>query len=248
MIVVGTTIPFWAMDNPEHCEAWLAHAEAMQADQDVIHFAALEHDARGPEVFCDLRQRLKELGGASWTFSLDTGDTSISQGNRDKRIVMGHALMQDFAMESGASHLLFVGADSTPPPDALPKLLEVDWPIVGGVIRAYNLTGPLVTHHPLTGVAFPFEVREHLATSSFVLLDRALFSRVRARWDLVAGLTDDPCLHHDALDLGFQTLIRRDCVARHYPEQVVAVERRGHDMSYVGAEAISAAQSTPSVR
>jgi len=240
MIVIGTTIPFWAMDNPEHSEAWLATAEETQATQEVTYFAALEHDARGPDVFCDLRQRLEELGGASWTFSLDTGDTSISQGNRDKRIVMGHALMEDFAMESGASHLLFVGADSTPPPDALTKLLEVDWPIVGGVIPAYNLDGPIVTHHPRTGAAFPFEVRSHMATSSFVLVDRALFSRIRARWDLVAGLTDDPCLYHDALDLGFQTLIRRDCVARHYPEHVVAVERRGHDMSYVSALSRSA--------
>src|SRR5690606_951960 len=67
----------------------------------------------------------------------------------------------------------------------------------------------------------------HMATAAFVLIRRDLLRKVRWRWDLDAGMSDDPCLHHDALVFhGVETLVRHDCVGRHWPEAIGPIETR----------------------
>jgi hypothetical protein len=68
-----------------------------------------------------------------------------------------------------------------------------------------------------------------MATAAFVMLRRDLFRRLRWRWDLDMGDSDDPCLWKDARDLyGVPTYVRKDVVGRHHPECIPAIELRGH--------------------
>lgn len=223
-IVVGTTLHAYVTDQPDTCLAWLYNAEALQASHPdgVKFFAALETDARGLAPFAAVIARLEAVGGEYWTFSLEDGRTEVTTSNRLRHITMGQNLVTDYCVSNlGTTHLLFMAADCAPPPDALPKLLELDHALVGGEVTTYCLSGPSVSK-------FPFPVEEHMATAAFILIRRDIFNVVRWRWD--ERMSDDPCMHHDALTFhGVTTYVRKDCVGRHYPEAIPAIEERGHD-------------------
>lgn len=265
MITVATTLTTFAMASEDTWGSWLINAEAIQASHPdgVSYFCAIETDARGLEPFGPLIDRMREVGGSQWTFHLDDGRQSVTTANRLRHITVGQNLCTDAALSAGATHLLFLAADLEPPPDCLPKLLEVDHPLVGGHVPTYCLDGPTVGHwydrFPEAGeswgtgeaelpavrehgmarfggdVAVPADadVRVHMATAAFVLIRRDLLRYVRWRWDLDAGMSDDPCLHHDARTFhGVETLVRHDVIGRHHPEAIGAIETRfpGVDM------------------
>lgn len=81
------------------------------------------------------------------------------------------------------------------------------------------------------GPMFPdFPVQEHMASAACILLGREVFRQLRWRSDGDMGMTDDPCLHHDALHLlGLPTYVRKDVFARHYPECIGSIEQRHSD-------------------
>jgi len=229
VILIATTLTTFAMAGEETWASWLRNAEAMREShpEGVSFFAAIETDARGLEPFKPLLARLAELGGEWWEYRLDDRRTSIGTLSRLRHIVCGQNLCTDFAVAAGASHLLFLAADLEPPPDAIPKLLELQWPIVGGEVTTYCLSGK-----PVEGYAFPVEA--HMATAAFVMMERAVFNQLRWRWDREAGMSDDPCLHHDALTLlGIETYVRKDCIGIHHPTSIGAIETRfpGRDMT-----------------
>lgn len=225
-IVVGTTLAAFATDDPDTSEAWLRNAEAIIASHpDVRYFAALQVDARGLDPFRWVLRRLGDVGGDHWAFMLDDGRTEVTTANRLRHITMGQNLVTDYAVDTGASHLLFLAADLEPPADCLPKLLEVDHPLVGGECTTYGLHG-----HDVGG--YPFPVQRHMPTAAFVLIAREVFNRLRWRYDPVEGRSDDPCYHFDARTLlGVDALVRKDCVGRHHPDAIGPVETRGHDMA-----------------
>lgn len=240
MIVVATTVAAFAMDNPDTWGAWLATGEGLQEHSPVeTHFfVAIEVDARGIEPFEPLLARLNELGGSYWTYSLDDGRTEVTTANRLRHITMGQNLCSDFATSPGFDWMLFLAADLRPPADAIPKLLALEHPLVGGEVPTYCLAGPTVMHH--VDVAKPaqprypkeWDVQEHMATAAFVMAHRDVYTRLRWRWDAVAGMSDDPAYHHDAKTLlGIDTYVRHDCIGRHFPDAIGPVETRGHDMS-----------------
>jgi hypothetical protein len=216
------------MDQPDSYEAWLRTQDEIrqQTPTEVRYFAALEYDGRGPGIFDPILPKLDEF----WKFRFDDGVTEIKTSNRLRRITMGQNLCSDYAVDSGATHMLFMAADCEPPGDAIVKLLEVDWPIVGGEVTTYCLSGPWVTHHPASKLAFDFPVQSHMATAAFVMLNRDLLKRLHWRYDTELGMSDDPCLQYDAEHLGYQTLVRKDCIGQHYPDAIPAIEERGHDM------------------
>lgn len=225
-IVVATTLAAFVMDQPDTWQAWLRNAEAIKASHpDVRYFAALELDARGLAPFVPLLDELDEVGADWWTFHLDDGRTEVTTENRLRHITLGQNLATDYAVSTGASHLLFLAADLEPPPDALPKLLEVNHPMVGGEVTTYCLSGPDVD-------GYPFPVQAHMPTAAFVLIAREVFNVLRWRHDAEAGMSDDPAYHHDARTLlGIDALVRKDCVGVHHPIRIGPVETRGHDMA-----------------
>lgn len=229
MIVVGTTLAAFVMDQEDTWSAWLRNAReiADSHPEGVMYFAAIEVDGRGIEPFRPLLDAMYDLGIPCdyWTFSLDDGRTEVTTANRLRHITTGQNLVTDFAVSVGATHLLFLAADLAPEAETLPKLLALDHPYVGGEVTTYCLWGPDVYD-------YDFPVQAHMPTAAYVLLRRDLFGRLRWRWG--DGESDDPALYRDALELhGVQALVRKDCVGRHYPEAVPAIEHRGHDMSVV---------------
>lgn len=225
-IVVATTLAAFVMDDPDTWGAWLRNAEAIKASHpDVRYFAAIEIDARGLDPFAPLLDHLADIGAEWWTFHLDDGRTEVTTANRLRHITMGQNLATDYAVSCGASHLLFLAADLEPPPDALPKLLALDHPFVGGEVSTYCLSGPDVMG--MDGRDFGFPVQRHMPTAAFVLIAREVFNRLRWRHDAEAGMSDDPAYHHDAYTLlGVQALVRKDCVGVHHPVRIGPVETR----------------------
>ena len=114
----------------------------------------------------------------------------------------------------------------------LPKLLELDRPYVAPYIPTYGLRGePVPVTVPRGDGWETVPCERAMPSAAAVLLARRLFNRLRWRFDPVAGLSDDPALMRDAVELlGFTPLVRMDCEARHFPEAIGPVEDRGHDM------------------
>jgi hypothetical protein len=253
MIVVASTLAAFAMDDPDIWGSWLINAEQIQASHpDVRYFAAIETDARGLEPFVPLLERMAEIDGCQWEFSLDDGRTEVTTANRLRHITLGQNLATDYALSHpDCTHLLFLAADLEPPADTLTKLLEIDHPIVGGHVPTYCLDGPKVestytnardgntvgfdTDLPVPATLWPppdADVRVHMASAAFILIRRDLLRFVRWRWDLDAGMSDDPCLHYDAKTFhGIETLVRHDCVGQHHPESIPSIEQRGYDLT-----------------
>lgn len=214
--------------------SWLANAEAVKAsvDEEVLYYAAIEVDGRGLAPFERFIARLEEVGGTYQVFSFDDGAAEMTTGNRLVRIVTGQNFGSHFAVEHrSCTHCLFVATDVVMPDDVLPRLLEMQWPICGLNIGTYCLDGPTVQTGPLAyqGRPVPFgewDVRVHMQSAALLLVERDLFRRLRWRTDGDAGMTDDPCYHADAKALGWETLVRHDVQAGHYPECLGSMESR----------------------
>lgn len=226
MIVVGTTLASFAMSERDAWRSWLRHAsrqQAMAADagHELRHFAALQLDARGIAPFEPLLEELAELGGEYWTYMLDDGRTAVTMTNRWRHITFGQNLVVDYCQANpDVSHLLFLAADCTASSDVVPRMLEMDHPLVAPYITTYGLRGPKVDR-------YPFHVEEAMASAAAIFIARDVFRRIRWRWDLDAGMSDDPCFHHDAATLlGVPTYVRHDVIARHYPEAIGAYDTR----------------------
>jgi hypothetical protein len=232
MITIATTVHPFVMDNPDHWGSWMINAEQVKAEYqrfgdwaNIQYFAAIQVDARGIEPLLPFIERLESIGGTYWTYLLDDGRTEVSTKNRVRHITVGQNLANDFAMSNPeCTHMLFLAADTMPPDDILPKMLEMDHPLCAPYITTYGLRGPMIDK-------YPFPVMETMASAAAIFMDRSIFSGIRWRWDMDKNMSDDPCFHHDALHyLNIPTYVREDCLARHFPEAVGAIETRGHDM------------------
>lgn len=240
-IVVGTTVPtFKAISN--EATQWLNSAEAMIQDalacgySSVHFFAAIEHDGRGLKPFNALLGRLAELGkkegatGTYWTFSICDHSLVIDDHNRLLRICTGRNMIHEFALRSGeVSHILFLDSDMSVPNDTISKLKEMNYPIVGGNVPAYCMTGDRVEE-------YPFKVEKHWNTAGFLMVDREVFRRIRWRADMHPGgaaCSDDPCFANDVQEvLGYPTHVRKDLIGTHRP--LIPLNQRGHDLKLQG--------------
>lgn len=243
MIVVGTTLSAMAMSDDDAWRGWLLNARELRAqtDEDIHFFAAIEVDRRGLSPFGPLVIELDRLNQANrrnlhalpsyWTYSLDDGRTEVTMSNRLRHITAGQNLVTDFAVSEGASHLLFMASDCAYPADALTELLKLNVPVVGGHVSTYGLDGPVCSRFiPEYGN----RIREHMPTAAFVLLRRDFFRFHRWRWDVDAGMSDDPCLYFDARTFyGVQPLVHHGVVGKHYPECIGDYVSRGYDTAVV---------------
>lgn len=250
-VLVATTLAAFVMDQRETWGAWVGCAEELRAaagDVQVDFFAALQVDARGLEPFRPLLDRLTDLGlqqggtASWWTYMLDDGRTEVTTANRLRHITVGQNLANDAASAGDYTHMLFLAADCLPPPNAVAELLKTwdvpdldDVHVVGAYCPTYGLPYVVVPngHVPLATFRGPDVL---CFSAAAVMLDREAFRALRWRWDRDAGMTDDPCLQHDAwYRCGWRTYVRPDVVTRHFPESIPGIEHRGHDRTVVRA-------------
>lgn len=222
-----------AMGDRHAWSSWLRNHErqiamAEAAGYRVQHFAAIQIDGRGVAPFVELLDELDAIGGQYWTYSLDDGRTSVTMTNRWRHITFGQNLVVDYCQaRSDVSHLLFLAADCAVPSDIVPRMLEMEHPLVAPFISTYALRGPTVDR-------YPYHVEDAMASAAAIFIERSVFRRIRWRWDADAGMSDDPCYHHDALTLlGVPTYVRHDVLAKHFPESVGDYESRGYDTAVV---------------
>jgi hypothetical protein len=213
-VLVCTTLTTYAMQDPRLWGSWLAASQCADS-----YFAAIETDARGLAPFEPLVAQLHNRTGRIWEFRLDCGREQVTQANRQTHIATGQNLCAEYAMQHDYTHILMVGADTEPPSDVIPKLLEVDYPVVGAECPVYALSGP---QHKVNGV----ECEIKLATGC-MLIERSIFKTLRWAPQRDAGLSDDWHYQWQCQQFfGVPHVVRKDCVAKHYPEAINAVEDR----------------------
>jgi hypothetical protein len=226
----------YIMDREDSWGAWLFNAKEMKKSHSdgVDFFAAIEVDARGLDPFKKLTRKLSTLNGSWWTWSLDDGRTSISSKNRLTHLTTGQNLCNTRACASDYSHMIFIAADTEPPSDIIPKLLEVNKNVVAAHSPTYCLPNRRASGAWNIPVATWVDPSTLCFSAACVMLDREAFRLLRWRIDEDEKRTDDPCLQHDAwFNHHWPVYVRTDCIARHYPESIPAIELRGHDMEVV---------------
>lgn len=235
MIVVGTTLAAFVMDQKDSWGSWMKNAEAVRQEyqrfgnfSDVKYFAAIQIDARGIEPFKPFIEKLESIGGEYWTYSLDDGRTKVNMFNRLRHITVGQNIVVDYSQSHpDCTHLLFMAADCMPPDDIMPRMLEMNHPLVAPYITTYGLRGPKVDK-------YEYPVMDAMASAAAIFIARDVFTKIRWRWDLDTNMSDDPCYHHDAKTLlGVPTYVRTDVLAKHFPESVGAYEFRGHNLDVI---------------
>lgn len=241
-VLVASTMASYVLDREETWSSWLANASAMKTSHPdgVDFFAAIEMDARGLNPFALLRNRLTMtndemlINGSWWPFSLDDGRVNISTKNRLRHICMGQNVCMERATADDYSHLLFIAADCKPPPDVIPKLLEVNEHVVAAHSPTYCLPNqPLIDRGDIP-VATWVDPDTLCFSAACVMLDREAFRLLRWRADGDAGMTDDPCLQYDAwYNHHWPVYVRTDVITNHYPASIPPIEMRGHDMQVV---------------
>lgn len=228
MILVAATTASWlARSDVNLVMRWLENAEAMASYGGVRFFAALESHPEKREPLDPLVYRLSELEGEIWWFWMDDLEEEAQTNLRTRRVVTGRNLIIEYALHHRATHVLFLDADLIPPADSIPKLLEVDWPIVGGDVPAYCLSGDPVLNRrvwegphrwSISSAYYSFPVEEHWNTAGFLLVRAEVLQHVRWGWDPMDGLSDDPWFAREVEEVGFgKTLVRKDVVGDHIP-------------------------------
>jgi hypothetical protein len=132
----------------------------------------------------------------------------------------------EYAMQTDATHLLFIDGDILPPADIIPKLLEVGHSATGGLVhgRGSHSLIPYVfgERRRYWNSGYELSEVEH-GNIGFTMISRKLFEGIRFRWGMsyypdgrVNMTSDDPAYHLDALmKFGEYMLIRRDVVGQH---------------------------------
>lgn len=228
-VLIGATLAPYILSKPEAATAWLRALEDGAAEGvSYAVYAALELDERGVDPY-EASGLLDRLRAADAFIAIYRGtDTGvITTENRVERIVKGLNTVRDAGLLFVFTHIWYNHADTYAPRGALAKLLEVDWPIVGAHVPAYALDGPKASRlngwHALPEAG---DIRVHMSPGASLLVRNDLGRQIPWRFDPIAGLTDDPAYHHDALALGVPTLVRHDVVCRHYPECLTPMETR----------------------
>lgn len=256
-LLVASTVAAYKADKAEYVESWLTWAEEWRAGG-ARFFCAVQQRGRDERDRLDhLRARLRALEATTWLFSVDEGETSVGNSQRLTGICTGRNLAHEFAQrDRSIEAILFLDTDVCPQWDAPERLLEVQAPVVGGTIPTYGLDGPKAdlaagqddawwlrsadtgSLVPISVVDRPWpegaDVHEHWVSAGFLLVRRDAFRRLRWRWDLDAGSTDDPCFQADAVEVyRHQTLVRHDVIAHHQPGAIAPFDQRGHDLTVV---------------
>lgn len=228
-IVIGSPLVGWKMDHGEGLQ-WLENNnEIRERFPNVKYFAALELDHRGLEPFSHLIDQLNSINGEYWTYTINDFEEVVDFNNRWIRIETGRNLVREYAqrgkiMIDGIAHIrqfdgiLYVDSDIIINAQALEKLLEVDYHMVGINVPAYSLNGRVINIEP--------KIEEHWTTAGCLLVNAPVC------WDLPwyhrvdLGLSDDPTFQYLGERLYGQTWVRKDMSIDHVG-RLTPVEHRG---------------------
>lgn len=214
-VTICATTAAWCCNGQE--QNWLAHADEWVARGARLVLAVqtqLGDDARLEPV----RKRVRDLGGSIIEFSIRGGGQRVTTHGRLEYIIAGRNLAMQRALSHRPEWLMFLDVDLRVPADAIDRLLEVDYPVVGGDVPSYCFTNtPLVP-------GYQFPVVERWSTAGFLLVRGDIAERVRWRHTVWSGLSDDPCFDHSVAELGFPTRVRTDVIGQH--ASLVQVESR----------------------
>jgi hypothetical protein len=167
-----------------------------------------------------------------WSWDLHRGDPwrSLPKFDQDQArlsgIVTARSMCIEYAMQTNASHLLFIDADIIPPKDIITKLLAVNRDAVCGLVygRGVHKDCPYLFGEKRRWTENGYELVEvEHANIGFTMLSRKLFEAVRFRYgrsiypDGRDHMTsDDPAYHLDCfLKFGQWPVVRMDVVGRH---------------------------------
>jgi hypothetical protein len=246
-IIYGTTIPPYKSADRDRAEAeaWLRNVEALSDDafdagMNLRIFLAAEVDGRGNWVQHRVMSRLRECGVPFdvWHFMIDDGLSVITSESRLHRICAGRNLIVEYALRERAEWVFFVDSDLSPDPQSITKLLALDYPVVGGEVPNYCLTGRKVAEHPcFPGRTYDFPVEAHWNTAGYLMLHQSVLRRIRwghDNWptdDNLPRITDDPWTQDLIRSVSsFETLVRKDCIGEH--RGLIPMEDRGHDRAW----------------
>lgn len=200
------------------------------------------YELQGGETSCEALPRLAEYAAETGKrYTVDTWMWSTAGGfnwrakpkfdqdqARLSSIVTARSMCIEYAMQTDASHLLFIDADIIPPRGIIPKLLEVNHPSVAGLVHGRGIHsssryvfGEKRAYKHECG-AYVIEA-EH-ANIGFTMLSKQLFNEIRFRYGVskypdgrgTYMISDDPAYHLDAfIKFGHWMLIRTDVVGKH---------------------------------
>lgn len=241
-ILVASLIAAPFLDDPRRWGSWLNNAAAIKESvpgTEVKYYCAAELDGRGMTPFVDAGwlDVISDLGVHFETFTYDSGRTQIDTNTRLKHICLGRNMISQHAIaDPGITHIMGLDGDVSPPPDILPRLLEVNYPLVTAHIPTYCFTGPQIVTNPRdTSQKYPLSWRVQtipLASAGSWLVERSVFSVLRWRTDPALGMTDDPSYLYDAkhsLGIDPPILQRTDTIAHHWPAAIGPIETRLSD-------------------
>jgi hypothetical protein len=118
-------------------------------------------------------------------------------------IVMARNMCIEAAMRLGATHLFQVDADVLVPKHSIERLLELKWPICGGIVPGRGVHSHVKY---IFGEQRPIEpdvIEVGYGTAGFCLIERRVFQWLRYRWgpssyDSKVMLSEDPAYAEDA--------------------------------------------------
>lgn len=249
-LVIGTPLVGWKCDMGEDL-TWLEQAQNILARfPNVKFFAALELDSRGLEPFAKVIEKLKEVNGDYWTYSINDMESEVTSSNRWIRIETGRNLIREFAQrlrKTSGHHwgedcteinhgvinydgILYVDSDTMLTSEIVEKMLEVDHPLVGVDVPVYGLKGKAVSTSP--------RIEEHWTTAGMLLVNAPAFYDLPWYHNAYLNLSDDPTFQSMAerlkMRVGIENLeetygmtwVRKDIKAEHRG-RLVPVEQRG---------------------
>lgn len=238
-ILVASLIAPPFLDDQRRWGSWLKNHDEIVASvpgTDVKYYCAVELDGNGfKPYYTSGWQRLAEEVGLTYeTFTYNSGRTTIEYASRLKHICMGRNMISQHATEDASvTHILGIDGDVSPPADILPKLLEVDYPIVSAHIPTYGFRSPRVHQNPRNSdQEYPnsWEIEATpLSSAGAWLVEREVFTHLRWRTDPILRFSDDPAYLNDArklLNINPPVLQRSDTIAEHWPVVIGPIEYR----------------------
>lgn len=237
-ILVASLIAPPFLDDPRRWGSWLTNAVPIKesVDDDVKYYCAVELDGRGLEPYRESGWlgRAESAEVTFETFTYNSGRTKIDTSTRLKHICLGRNMISQHAIaDPGITHIMGLDGDVAPPPDILPNLLAVNYPLVSAHIPTYCfISGNITTNPRDSEQTYPLQWRVQptpLSSAGAWLVERRVFSSLRWRTDPALGMTDDPSYLYDAkhvLGIDPPILQRTDTVATHWPPSIGPIETR----------------------